>query len=47
MLFRPAPRAEQSHVLYVVLDTERVNFGIGRGLSGAADRWTVKTIFSF
>lgn len=42
-----APRAEQSHTLYAVLDTERVNFGIGRGLSGAADRWTVKAIFSF
>ena len=42
-----APRAEQSHTLYAVLDTEHVNFGIGRGLSGAADRWTVKAIFSF
>ena len=42
-----APRAEQSHVLYAVLDTERVNFGIGRGLTGASDRWTIKAIFSF
>ena len=42
-----APRSEQSHVLYAVLDTERVNFGIGRGLTGAADRWSVKAIFSF
>jgi len=42
-----APRSEQSHVLYAVLDTERVNFGIGRGLGGAADRWTIKAIFSF
>lgn len=42
-----APRSEQSHVLYAVLDTERVNFGIGRGLTGAADRWTIKTIISF
>lgn len=42
-----APHAEQSHVLYAVLDTPRINFGIGRGLGGAADRWTVKAIFSF
>jgi hypothetical protein len=42
-----APRAEQSHILYAVLDTQRVNFGIGRGLSGASDRWTIKAIFSF
>jgi hypothetical protein len=42
-----APRAEQSHVLYAVLDTERVSFGIGRGLTGASDRWTIKAIFSF
>jgi hypothetical protein len=42
-----APRAEQSHTLYLVLDTPRVNFGIGRGLSGTADRWTIKSIFSF
>ena len=42
-----APQAEQSHVLYAVLDTKRINFGIGRGLSAASDRWTVKAIFSF
>jgi hypothetical protein len=42
-----APRAEQSHTLFAVLDTQRVNFGIGRGLTGAADRWTIKAIFSF
>ena len=42
-----APRSEQSHTLYAVLDTERVNFGIGRGLTGASDRWTIKAIFSF
>lgn len=42
-----APRSEQSHILYAVLDTERVNFGIGRGLTGASDRWTIKAIFSF
>jgi hypothetical protein len=44
---RFAPRAEQSHVLYAVLDTARLNFGIGRGLTGASDRWTIKAIFSF
>lgn len=41
-----APRAEQAHSLYVALDTPHVNFGIGRGYN-AADRWTVKAIFSF
>jgi hypothetical protein len=41
-----APRSEQSHTLYLVLDTEHVNFGIGRGLTGATDRWTIKAIFS-
>jgi hypothetical protein len=41
-----SPRAEQSHTLYLVLDSSRVNFGIGRGYD-AADRWTVKAIFSF
>jgi len=42
-----APGSEQSHILYFVLDTQTVNFGVGRGLSGASDRWTVKAIFSF
>jgi hypothetical protein len=43
-----APRAEQEHALFLVLDTRQVNFGIGRGFNGtAADRWTVKAIFSF
>ena len=42
-----APRAEQSHVLYLTADTERINFGIGRGLTAASDRWTIKTIVSF
>ncbi len=41
-----APRAEQAHTLYFAVDTPRVNFGIGRGFD-AADRWTVKAIFSF
>ena len=42
-----APSSEQSHILYFVLDTQTVNFGVGRGLNGASDRWTVKAIFSF
>lgn len=40
-------RDEQSRILYLTADTDRVNFGIGRGLTNAADRWTVKTIISF
>jgi hypothetical protein len=46
-LSRFAPRDEQSHTLYFVVDTPRINFGIGRGLGGAADPWTVKAIISF
>jgi hypothetical protein len=42
-----APRSEQSHTLYLVLDTPKVNFGIGRGLNNATDRWTIKGIYSF
>jgi hypothetical protein len=42
------PHAEQAHALYFALDYERkpwaFNVGIGRGLTGAADRWTLKTI---
>ena len=43
------PQRAQSHTLYVALDYERkswgVNVGVGRGLNGATDRWTFKTIF--
>ncbi len=42
-----APRDQQSHILYLTADTERVNFGIGYGLTSASDRWTIKTIISF
>jgi len=42
-----APSSEQSHILYFVLDTQKVNFGVGRGLNGASDRWTLKSIISF
>ena len=44
------PADEQSHTLYFALDLERgrwgLNFGIGRGLNDATDRWTVKAIFA-
>jgi hypothetical protein len=40
--------AEQAHTLYLALDYDRkpwvFNVGIGRGLTGATDRWTLKTI---
>ena len=43
---RFAPRSEQAHVAYLALDVDRppwtFNFGLGRGVSGSADRWTVK-----
>ena len=42
-----SPQEEQSRILYLTADTERVNFGIGYGLTDASDRWTVKAIFSF
>lgn len=48
-LAHAAPRAEQAHALYLVTDLERgplgLNFGIGRGLNSATDKWTVKAIF--
>jgi hypothetical protein len=46
---RLLPRAEQSHTLYLAIDVDEgplpFNFGIGRGLNGATDRWTVKAFF--
>ena len=43
------PRAEQGHTLYFTIDYDRkpwvFNFGIGRGLTEATDRWTLKAIF--
>jgi hypothetical protein len=42
-----APTSEQSHTLYLVLDTKMLNIGVGRGFTGATDRWTVKAIVSF
>jgi len=42
------PWSEQQRTLYLALDVDRkpwnVNFGIGRGLTPATDRWTVKMI---
>jgi hypothetical protein len=49
-LDEPLPRAEQSHTLFLVLDAEGKvgwNIGIGRGLTQATDRWTLKGIISF
>ena len=41
--------ARQPRTLYAVVDTRvkavDLNFGIGRGLDSAADKWTVKAIF--
>jgi hypothetical protein len=42
-----APQSEQVHTLFLVIDTQRFNFGVGRGLNGASDRWTIKGIISF
>jgi hypothetical protein len=44
------PLEKQSNTLFVVIDTAfkslGINFGIGRGLTGSADKWTVKAIFA-
>ena len=43
------PSSQQSKTLYYAVDVTRgrlpFNFGIGRGLTGATDKWTVKAIF--
>jgi hypothetical protein len=39
----PGERGSELHVN----TTPSVNFGVGRGLNGATDRWTVKAIYSF
>lgn len=46
-LSNSAPRDEQSRVLFLTADTDRINFGIGYGMTNASDRWTIKAIFSF
>jgi hypothetical protein len=44
----PLPHDRQAHTLFAVFDYDRkgygLNFGVGYGLGGAADRWTVKAI---
>jgi hypothetical protein len=44
-----APLHEQQHTAYLAFDVDRkpfvFNFGIGRGLTRATDRWTFKWIF--
>ena len=48
---RPVARAEQSRTLFLALEWDRppvpIHLGIGRGLSDATDRWTVKAILEF
>jgi hypothetical protein len=44
-----APLAQQSHAVFLAADVDRApwqfNVGVGRGLTGATDAWTVKAIF--
>jgi hypothetical protein len=44
-----APHSERQHTLYAAIDVNRppwvFNVGLGRGLTPATDRWTVKAIF--
>ena len=47
---RILPLASQDNTLYAVVDVELkkgwgLNFGVGRGLTGSADRYTVKAVF--
>jgi hypothetical protein len=48
-LSHPLPRDLQDRTLYLAMDFERkpwiFNVGIGRGLTGASDHWTLKAIF--
>ena len=43
------PFAAQDHRIYLTVDIDRkpwgFNFGVGRGLNGASDKWTLKAIF--
>lgn len=47
---RILPLREQANTLYAVVDAAigswGINFGVGRGLTGSADKWTVKAIFA-
>jgi len=44
----PLPGSEQDRTLYLAFDVDRkplvFNIGLGRGLNGATDRWTLKAI---
>ncbi|TFW27722.1 hypothetical protein [Massilia horti] len=48
-LFKPTPLRKGAQTLYLALDVDRApwvfNVGIGRGLTAASDRWTIKAIF--
>jgi hypothetical protein len=48
-LAHPLPHDQQEQTLYLALDVDRkpwmFNVGIGRGMTSATDRWTVKAIF--
>jgi hypothetical protein len=48
-LNHPLPHGLQDNTAYLVMDFDRkpwiFNFGVGRGLTGATDQWTVKAIF--
>jgi hypothetical protein len=48
-LTHPLPHSLQENTLYLVMDYDRkpwvFNFGVGRGMTGATDQWTVKAIF--
>ena len=48
-LGRPDPNAQQDQSLFAAFDVDRkpwvFNCGIGRGLTHAADRWTLKFVF--
>ena len=45
------PAAARGHYLYTVMDLELkgfdINFGIGRGMEDAADKWVAKAIIAF
>lgn len=45
------PYAFQNNTLYLVWDYERkpyaVNFGVGRGLNGSSDAWTIKSVVAW
>ena len=48
----PAPVAEQRHMLFPTLDLNvspdwELNFGVGRGLTSASEKWVVKSIVGY